>query len=117
GGYIGLWADSHIKGTVLAVSANPYDLDAIYYESYDEKVPWDKERDMRFEAGLLAGIGVQYALPVCTFYMEGRFNYGLTDMQKDYMRQKVPRINDTITIQAGVRFNANVFSVFRGGKK
>ncbi|MDR3283798.1 MAG: PorT family protein [Treponema sp.] len=117
GGYIGLWADSHIKGSARGLSQNPFDVDAIYYESYDEQVPWDNKRDQRFEAGLLAGIGVQYALSFCTFYVEGRFNYGLTDMQKDYMIQKVPRINDTITIQAGVLFNANLFSVFTGAKK
>jgi hypothetical protein len=117
GGYIGFWADSHIKGAALNVSENAYDLEKIHYESYDEQAPWDDRRDNRFEAGLLAGIGVQYAISACTFYAEGRFNYGLTDLQKDYMLQKVPRINDTITIQAGVLFNSAIFSVFTGGKK
>jgi hypothetical protein len=117
GGYIGFWADSHIKGSARALSENPFTGVGSYYESYDEKVPWDERRDNRFEAGLLAGIGVQYALAFCTFYGEARFNYGLTDMQKDYMRQQVPRVNDTITIQAGVLFNANILSVFTGGKK
>jgi hypothetical protein len=109
--------DSRIKGAALSIAENPWDPEAIYYESYDEKVPWDNRRDNRFEAGLLAGIGVQYAFPVCTLYVEGRFNYSLTDLQKNYMLQKVPRINDTITIQAGLLFNADIFSIFTGGKK
>jgi hypothetical protein len=117
GGYLGLWIDSHIKGVSLNFSENPFGNVQHYYTSYDEQVSWNDTRDNRFEAGLLAGLGVQYAITGCTFYVEGRFNYGLTDLQKDYMLQKIPRINDTITIQAGVLFNADLFSFFRGGTK
>jgi opacity protein-like surface antigen len=117
GGYIGIWADSHIKGSARGLSENPFGDTLRTYESYDEKVPWDGTRDNRFEAGLLVGVGVQYALDFCTFYVEGRFNYGLTDMQKDYMLRQVPRVNDTLTIQVGVLFDAGIFSVFTGGKK
>jgi hypothetical protein len=117
GGYVGFWADSRRKGTALGASVNPFDLKYIQYEDFDEQVPWDERRDNRLEAGLLAGIGVQYALSACTFYVEGRFNYGLTDMQKEYSLQMVPRKNDVLTLHAGVLFNANLFSVFNSNKK
>jgi hypothetical protein len=114
GGYIGFWADNHIKGSSMGLSVNPFnDVLQDEYESYDEKVAWNSERDNRFEAGLLAGVGIQYAFSTCTIYAEGRFNYGLTDMQKDYMSRQVPKINDTIIMQLGVLFNTNIF----GGRK
>jgi CubicO group peptidase (beta-lactamase class C family) len=117
GGFIGLWLDSHIKGTGLGVSENPYDPSYIQYVDYDEKVSWDDERDNRFEAGLIAGTGIQYRFDAFTVFIEGRYSYGLTDMQKDYMYNKVPRINDTLTIQTGVIFNAGIFNLVKGGKK
>jgi hypothetical protein len=109
GVYIGLWLDSHIKGTALRGSDNYFEPAKIYYESYDETVPMDNRRDNQFEAGLLVGAGLQYRLEnkimPCIFFLEGRFYYGLTDMQKNYMLQMTPRINDTISIQMGVLLN------------
>jgi hypothetical protein len=109
GGFLGFWAHSSIKGTSPGWSSNPFDADYVDYVSYDEQVEWDDRRDNRFDAGLLAGAGVQYRLGAFSFYVEGRFNYGLTDLQKDYMLNMVPRINDTLCVQAGVMVYPGVF--------
>jgi hypothetical protein len=85
--------------------------------SFDEPAPRDERRDRRLEAGLPAGIGMQYALSACIFYLERRFYYGLTDMQKTYSLQMTPRINDALTLHAGVLFDANLPAVFKGKKK
>ncbi len=98
GGFVGFWTGSHIKGLTL-------DNDIIPYH-YNEKFSFDKRRDNRVEAGLAAGAGLEYNLKnFCTFVVEGRFYYGLTDLQKNYMIQQIPRYNSTITVQAGVHFN------------
>ncbi len=98
GGFVGFWAGSHIKGLNFDSDDMPY--------KYDEKFSFDKRRDNRVEAGLTAGAGLEYNLKnFCTFVVEGRFYYGLTDLQKNYMLQQIPRYNSTVVVQAGVHFN------------
>jgi hypothetical protein len=111
GAYLGVWANSHTKGTINEMTENVF-APQTYYYSYDEDVPFDTRRDNRFDAGLLAGLGVKYDFKPFCVYVEGRFNYGLTDLQKDYMKNKVPRINDTVTVQAGIQFNKSILNIF-----
>jgi hypothetical protein len=113
GGYLGVWVNSHIKGTAREFTENSWDREEVYYYSYNEDVPFDSRRDNQFDAGLLAGLGIKYDAKSFCVYAECRFNYGLTDLQKDYMINKVPRINDTLTVQAGVQFNASIFDAFK----
>jgi hypothetical protein len=117
GGYAGVWIDSRRKGTQIENTQDPFnDSVDYYYYDYDERVEFDKRRDALFEAGLLAGLGLQYAFKPWVLFIEGRYYYGLTDLQQDYGYNMVPRMNDTFTVTMGALFNYNFIRIFRGGK-
>ncbi|GHU57265.1 hypothetical protein FACS189442_6220 [Spirochaetia bacterium] len=121
GGWLGVWADSHTKGQTRLIDANfagyVYPAKREPYYQYDEKVEFDSRRDNRFDGGLIIGGGFQYSLKACTFNVECRYNYSLTDLQKNYMYEMAPKMNDTLVVQAGVAFNSAIFDIFkRGGK-
>lgn len=102
GGYVGYWASGHIEGVVSNVSFNPGENSPY---KYDEKYTFDSRRDNRFEAGLMGGLGVEYLF--CNRYkvfLEGRYYYSLTDMQKKYMLEQMPRYNNTFLVQVGFSF-------------
>jgi hypothetical protein len=115
GGYAGVWIDSRRKGTQIENTQDPF-TNAVFYYDYDERVEFDKRRDALFEAGLLAGLGLQYSFKPCVLFLEGRYYYGLTDLQQDYGYNMVPRMNDTFTLARGVLFNHNLIKSFRGSK-
>jgi hypothetical protein len=105
GAFAGFWLDSHIKGQSMTFMEDYADPERIFYYAFDEQVPFDTRRDNRLEAGLLAGIGLQYRFAGYTFFVEVRYYYGLTDLQNDYMLNQVPRYNDTWLLQAGLLFD------------
>ena len=111
GGYAAYWANSRVKGVTATLNYNEDISEGDYlqfYEPYfyDEKNPFDSRRDKRIEWGLLAGIGAEYAVNgILKLFIEGRYYYGTTDLQKDYMINKVSRYNDTFTIQMGALLN------------
>ncbi|GHV82727.1 hypothetical protein AGMMS50212_00670 [Spirochaetia bacterium] len=114
GVFMGVWLDSHVKGAGIEASFNTFDSNETqHYASYDKKREFDDRRDSLFDGGLFAGVGIQYALTPCTFFVEGRFYYSLSDLQKQYMKNMIPRMNDTWTVQAGVMFNAGIFNIFK----
>lgn len=113
GGYAGYWLSSRVRGA----SADPFspgsDLgddeqwyrytDVIDLYRYDERVPFDSRRDRRLELGLLAGVGMEYRVSAhYKVFAEARYNYSLTDLQKDYMINQIPRYNNTFGVQLGV---------------
>ncbi|QNK62087.1 PorT family protein [Pedobacter sp. PAMC26386] len=115
GGYAGYWASSHIKGTQLDVFSQSYELPDDFQSkryldfkpgyNYDEKYEFDKRKDRRIELGLLTGAGISYQLkPRYELFAEGRYYRALTDQQKDYMLNQIPRYNDTFTIQVGCMY-------------
>ncbi|MCW3462858.1 porin family protein [Chitinophaga nivalis] len=121
GGYAGYWAGGRIKGVMANVFNSGPDIPAgeqIYkylqfnqaYE-YNEKYEFDSRRDRRIELGLVGGIGVEYLLAdKFRFFVEGRYYYGLSDQQKNYMVNQIPRYNDTYVLQAGCLFSVrNLF--------
>jgi len=117
GAYAGVWIHNRRKGTIAESTYDPFhpdynppDITNYYYKhNYDEKMEFDSRRDARFDGGLLAGIGVQYALPACTFFAEGRFNYGLTDLQQNYGHHMFPRMNSTFNVRLGAMLNIDIF--------
>jgi hypothetical protein len=114
GGYLGVWLLSGRKGMQRGVHAGEGGIVGIIDDiDFDSKVEFDRSRDNRFDAGLLLGLGVQYAWKPVTVFVEGRFNYGLTDLQKDYMYGLVPRINNTWAIRMGALFNSNILNIFK----
>lgn len=106
GGYVGGWLSSRREGVTWRFFSDTGDDDGIItsenrYE-FDEKVPFDSRRDNRFEAGLVGGVGISYRVaPRVALQAEGRCYYALTDMQKDYMKFRVPRYNTTFVVQVG----------------
>ncbi|KIO76691.1 hypothetical protein TH53_13525 [Pedobacter lusitanus] len=115
GGYAGYWSSSHIKGTQLDPFSKSNELPDDFQSkrlldfepgyNYDEKYEFDKRKDRRIELGLLAGAGVSYQLkPRYELFAEGRYYRALTDQQKSYMLNQIPRYNDTFTIQVGCMY-------------
>jgi hypothetical protein len=115
GAYFGVWVNSHRKGKEFEGTFSVWDPKTHYYE-YDENVDFNKTRDNRFDAGALVGVGIQYKINPAIIFIEGRLNYGLTDLQKDYMYEKAPRINTTMSFTAGVLFNHRIFTARKGNK-
>lgn len=98
--YAGYWINSHVKGTDREVF-NPLTEGSHIY-NYDENVKFDNRRDNRFDLGLLAGVGVKVILnDMVQLLAEARFNYSLLDMQKNYMKELMPRHNNTFQFQIG----------------
>jgi hypothetical protein len=108
GVYGGFWAASSRKGTLQEGFSE--DTSNPNYYDFDESVEFNQQRDARFDGGLLAGLGVQYAIRSCTFFAEGRYYHGLTDLQQNYGYFMVPRKNNTFAIHMGVLFNRNIFN-------
>jgi len=115
GGYAGYWSSSRIKGTQINTFAKEYDLpdgtqtpsilDGEPGYNYNEKFTFDSRRDRRIELGVLVGTGVSYQLkPRYELFAEGRYYRGLTDQQKNYMLNQIPRYNDTFVIQVGCMY-------------
>jgi hypothetical protein len=114
GFFVGIWAASKVEGKQPSLSQDVYNPGSAEYETYNEYVTFDTKRDNIFDGGLLFGAGFQYLLKPCTFFVEWRFNYSLTDMQINYDKQEqFANMNDTWTLHAGVIFNAGLFDIFK----
>ncbi|HVI45135.1 MAG TPA: porin family protein [Chitinophaga sp.] len=110
GTYTAYWSSGSTKGRQPSMW-NTGDASAQYQytifaangpQEYNEPYHFDDRKDNRWEFGLLAGIGAQYAFPHCSkIYIEGRLYYALTDQQKNYMINQVPRYNTTTSISVG----------------
>lgn len=103
GAYFNYWVSSNTEGSIMKVIA-PEDDNQVHY--FDEPVAFDSRRDNRFESGLMAGIGMQFAASkLVTVFAEGRYYYSLTDLQKKYMDKQVAKYNNTKVIMVGIKFN------------
>jgi hypothetical protein len=111
---LGVWVLQQRKGSIPTLAEPGFgddrDKTDLAYQSFDETVTWNDTKDNRFDAALIAGLGIAYNLKTCTVYIEGRYLYGLTDLEKSYQRNQAPRINDTITVGAGILFNLDIFT-------
>lgn len=75
--------------------------------SYDEKYAFDSRRDNRFEGGALVGVGVEWQLGGRMALQGGcRYYHSLSDVQKDYMLDRVPRYLGTFDFHVGILFPA-----------
>lgn len=105
GAYVGYWVSSKTKGAQGQYFYEIIDGQDKAPYPFDEKVPFDSRRDNRFDGGLMTGIGLQYQLTPCIqLLLEGRYYRGLSDLQKDYMLNRIHRYNDTFTVQFGCMF-------------
>lgn len=104
GGFIGAWLESYVEGNQYRYfQPDSY----INYGNYhfDEKVPFDSRRDNRFDAGVSGAIGVEYQfVKRFSVFVEGRYLYSLTDMQKEYMLKQPTKHNSTFAFQIGCMY-------------
>jgi hypothetical protein len=109
GGFAGFWFAGYRKGVAPTVSINAQTNSAPAYE-FDEWYEFDDRRDNRFEFGLAGGMGVQYDFEVFSIFFDWRFNYGLSDLQKEYYSHYfIPQKNDTWIIRLGVLITGEIF--------
>lgn len=100
GFYGGYWISSYDYGTKqFALSLLPL-IGGI-------KNQFDKERDQRFDFGLVGGVGVEWRFRFLKRewawqIVEARIYYSTRSSQKDYMRIKDPRYNTTLALQSGL---------------
>lgn len=101
GGWLGAW----LEGKVSNCIGGAYNYESNYVSG---KYEFDSRRDNRFDAGLLCGIGAEYKInSLIGIFAEGRYMYGLTDMQKSYT-DSYPRYNSTVLVQLGVTYSFNL---------
>jgi hypothetical protein len=100
GGYVGFWLNGSRNGVAIPLGNRNND------GSYAEDYVFNSTRDNRFDAGIIFGTGLGIA---CSRVVDINIDllnlYGLTDVQKNYMRQLNPHYNTTFVLQAGVTIN------------
>jgi hypothetical protein len=109
GVYGGYWLGGRVKGkmaNILDLVDDANEGGSIYnYQqafSYSEAYGFNTVRDNRLEFGWLAGLGLEYQLKErFKIFAEARLLYGVTDQQKNYSLNQVPRYNNTIGVSAG----------------
>lgn len=115
GGYVGYWATSASKG-VLPFLNGPVEtstevttvLENKGAQYFSGSSVFDTRRDRRLEVGLLTGIGLGYQAARYNLFVEGRSYQALSDQQKDYMLNQIPRYNQTYVLQIGCLYQLNL---------
>lgn len=103
GAYAGYWLSGHRQGQSLSVTYLVTNNQEYTY--FDEDYTFNSVRDNRFDAGLVFGGALR-----CTLFKkldlsaELRWYYGLTDVQKAYMTNLIPRYNTTRSLQFGLSY-------------
>ena len=103
GAYAGYWLSGHRQGQSLSVTYLVTNNQE--YTHFDEDYTFNSVRDNRFDAGLVFGGALR-----CTLFKkldlsaELRWYYGLTDVQKAYMTNLIPRYNTTRSLQFGLSY-------------
>lgn len=118
GGYAGYWLSAKVKGVMPNILDNPAYTNTTSNEqpnnvfdeytaySYNEKYAFNKTKDNRIELGLLAGAGINYKVnDSYSVFAEATYYNGLTDLQKKYQTNQVPRYNQTYVFSLGIMFN------------
>ena len=101
GGYVGYWLSSHRTEGVMTFMDW---LQNVHRQVYSEKNDFDSRRDNRFDAGVTAGVGMEYILtPRIGITIEARQYYGLTNLYKNKIVGE-PRYNTTWTFQVGCKY-------------
>lgn len=114
GGYGGYWLSAHIKGTTPNIldepaytntvsNAQPNNVfDEYTPYNYNEKYQFNNTKDNRMELGLLAGVGMSYEMnDKYLFFGEARYYQSMSDQQKNYQINLVPRYNETVGVSLG----------------
>ena len=120
GGYGGYWLTSKIKGrmpnilnqpayTNTVSNAQPNNIfDEYIPYNYNEKYQFNNTIDNRVEFGGLAGVGISYEMNKYLFFAEARYYQSITDQQKNYEINGVPRYNETYGFTIGCMIKLGV---------
>lgn len=114
GGYAAYWMSDHLKGVETNV-LNTVDSSSAsntlstntgsYGYSYSEPYQFSTLKDKRLELGWIAGAGISYeTISGHRFFIEGRYTSSVTDQQKNYQLNQIPRYNSTWGISIGCLF-------------
>ncbi len=99
GGYLGYWTRSSMKGVTRV-----FQPEIVTSFSSEKRTFTDDDR--RWDAGLMGGVGIEYkACDLATVFVEGNYFYSCTSKRESYAYASRPQYNNTIAIQAGVRFS------------
>jgi hypothetical protein len=101
GVYEGYWVDGHINGAFsnLINTSEPNPQAYTYSQAYS----FDTRRDDRWEFGWQAGVKIDWkdSRDKTAPYLAVRVFQSLTDQQKNYMLQQVPRYDQTWAVALG----------------
>ena len=109
GPYGAYWVSGRVKGKVPdilnvidSVSSNGQISESLGVVSYNEKFHFDTKRDNRFEFGWASVLGISYLVKKnCSFFIMTKYCQSITDQQKKYMINQLPRYNQTYTVSFG----------------
>jgi hypothetical protein len=121
GGYAAYWNASHIKGSTPNLLNSPafgtqYPTNTLYKNVFDAYTPlnysqtyqFNTTTDNRVELGVSAGVGISYQVcRKCEVFTEFKYYDGLTDLQKNYEQEQVPKYNETGTLSIGFLYKAD----------
>lgn len=103
GGYVGYWLKSHRQG--MSMSMNNIIYGDTEGGAFDEDVLFSEVKDNRVDYGLVYGAGLACTLKDrVDISFEARCFYGLSDVQKPYMSNLIPRYNTTMAYLLGVGY-------------
>ena len=99
GGFAGYWALGRLDGTLYNFGATKTPVPV------GEDYSFLTDKDNRFDAGLLAGTGMEFVFsPHWAALLEARLNYSLVSTTKQYMTIRDYRYNTTASIRLGVQY-------------
>ena len=117
GGFAGYWTGGHIKGALPnffnpiypepapAPSGTLLMLNSVY--KFSQGYDFNSNRDNRVELGWTASLGIRLEEERWQAFIKMELQQGLTNLQKNYMINEVPRYNITETIVGGVAIPLN----------
>ncbi len=113
GVYGAYWSSSHIKGRLASIlnTSDTVTQNATSIFSENNSYSYSQNytigsHDNRFEFGWMTGIGVNYASNLrYSFFVEVKYSSSLTDQEKNYQINQVPRYNTTYWLSIGILYN------------
>jgi hypothetical protein len=119
GGYLGYWLAGRINGRIPdildandSIYRNGQGSESIRLISYNEKYVFDAQRDNRLEIGWFGSVGINFLYSQkWNIFVETRYYQSLSDQQKSYMINQVPRYNQTYSLFAGCNFMLGHYNV------
>jgi hypothetical protein len=101
GVYEGYWVDGHINGAFSNLINTSESYPQAY--NYSQAYSFDTRRDDRWEFGWQAGLRISWkdSRDKIAPYLGVRLFQSLTDQQKSYMLQQIPRYNQTWSVALG----------------